>query len=773
MTNKTKIFSIDLLICIVIVLALLIPTLNRPWLTYDERIIYDSIYFPAIKSFGEIFEIFGNFGSNFNVFSSNAIYSSNYLTRSCPLSLMLNLLTSLFFGKNPVLYHSFNLILHLINVCLFYLILQFSFTKTINRFLLITLTLVWAVHPVILESVLLSTNFGATLSYCFFFGFLLDFLINKSKNTSLFREFLIPAIFLIPMFTNEYIITLPFVFFVISFCDTYKVNSLRKAIKASIKETKPYFVGLVIYLIFYSLSNNRIIHPFIGNQLAALTERVFWLAPQIFVHFLKLIFYPKILSVDQTLFVQLGKSLFASYSLFCILIFTLWLLVPLYLFIKSRKASNVFLLCWTFFFALLPFLHILAPSYLLASERYLYCPLALLIFGFFKLILDNKKAFAASSILLTLVLLLCLARSYYRTLDWRDNYSFIISTYHFTKDPLLKAVKLNMLFDIPKGHYEDILKLLEQAKQVNTELKNKYQDSLPLVIKSYGLDYDATLAKIISLQAIVKCLPLKEDYHIGIKLLKPYINNKPELLDPRIFEIYANWLINDQNISEAKHVLLKANSTYPHISSILMQLFDLTTKHENNKKKAEKYLKEALKYYPLDTSILGKAILFYQEPKNSLLVAKYSYLYGLLTQSKIAYKQSLSNYLDVGDIRDARKTVFKLLKISPDDPETLYLISNYYYKTNNNEKALSYLIKAYSIGLTKSASPKLVFNIGYTLAKLHLLLGNKEAAITLSKEIFNFTDNDNKSLIKLAKLYKSLDLKEDLNACLKKINLTL
>lgn len=773
MTNKTKILLIDLLICIIIVLALLIPTLNRPWLTYDERIIYDSIYFPAIKSFGEIFEIFGNFGSNFNVFSSNAIYSSNYLTRSCPLSLMLNLLTSLFFGRNPVLYHSFNLILHLINVCLFYLILQFSFTKTINRFLLITLTLVWAVHPVILESVLLSTNFGATLSYCFFFGFLLDFLINKSKNTSLIRELLIPVIFLIPMFTNEYIITLPFVFFVISFCDTYKVNSLRKAIKASIKETKPYFVGLVIYLIFYSLSNNRIIHPFIGNQLVALTERVFWLAPQIFVHFLKLIFYPKILSVDQTLFVQLGKSLFAPYSLFCILIFTLWLLVPLYLFIKSRKASSIFLLCWTFFFALLPFLHILAPSYLLASERYLYCSLALLIFGFFKLILDNKKAFATSSILLTLVLLLCLARSYYRTLDWRDNYSFIISTYHSTKDPLLKAIKLNMLFDIPKGHYEDILKLLEQAKQINTELKNKYRDSLPLVIKSYGLDYESMLAKTISLQAIVKCLSLKEDYHIGIKLLKPYINNKSELLDPRIFEIYANWLINDQNISEAKHILLKANSIYPHISSILMQLFDLTIKHDNNKKKAEKYLKEALKYYPLDTSILGKAILFYQEPKNSLLVAKYSYLYGLLTQSKIAYKQSLSNYLDVGDIRDAGKTVFKLLKISPDDPETLYLISNYYYKTNNNEKALSYLIKAYSIGLTKSASPKLVFNIGYTLAKLHLLLGNKEAAITISKEIFNFTDNDNRSLIKLAKLYKSLDLKEDLNACLKKINLTL
>ncbi len=204
-----------------------------------------------------------------------------------------------------------------------------------------------------------------------------------------------------------------------------------------------------------------------------------------------------------------------------------------------------------------------------------------------------------------------------------------------------------------------------------------------------------------------------------------------------------------------------------------MQLFNLSREYENDEKKAEKYLKEALKYYPQDTLILGKAIVFYQEQKNSLLVARYSYLYGLLTQSRVAYQQALSNYLDSGDLRDARKIVFKLLKIAPDDPEALYFISDYYYKTKDNKKALSCLTKAYSIGLHTRANPKLMFNIGYTLAKLYLLLENKEPAIILAKEIFNFTDNDNKSLIKLAKLYKSLDLKEDLNACLKKINLTL
>ena len=201
--------NINLLICLVIVLALFIPTLNRPWLTYDERIIYDSLYFPTPQSFGEIFEIFGNIGLNFNIISSNSIYSSNYISRGCPLSLILNLFTGLLFGKSPVLYHCFNLTLHLINICLFYSILRFCFSahkqtnSFVNRCLLMISTLIWAVHPVMIESVLLSTNFGATFSYCFFFSFLLDFLINKAKNTSVIRECLIPIIFLIPMLTNE------------------------------------------------------------------------------------------------------------------------------------------------------------------------------------------------------------------------------------------------------------------------------------------------------------------------------------------------------------------------------------------------------------------------------------------------------------------------------------------------------------------------------------------------------------------------------------------
>lgn len=786
--NPTNIY---LLICLIIVCALFAPTLNRPWLTYDERIIYDSIYFIIPSSFSEIFELIEKFSGQFNIISSNSYYSSNYLIRTCPLSLVLNLFAGFFLGKNAFLFHSLNLILHLFNTCLFFFILKYllqtsnSLNKKWSNFLLTLSTITWAIHPIMVESVLLSTNFGATLSYSFFFSFLLDFLVNREKNNSLIRGFLIPVIFLIPMLANEYIVALPFILFIISLYESFKNHPFKKAFNNSLSETKSYFFGLILYLIFYSVfSSYRVISPINENQLVVFIERIFWLAPQIFIHFLKLVFYPAILSTDQTSFVHLGKTLFSPYAILCIVIFASWLFIPLYVFLTKKKISKIFLLSWTFFFSLLPFLHILTQSYLLAAERYLYIPLALLIFGIFKILLDkieNKKIFISSLLILTIISLACFTRSYFRTLDWKDNYSFITSTYNSTTSPLLKAIKLNLLSEtidiidpkqisLLKDYYDEILKLLNKSTKENLALKAKFQDSLPAVIKAYGLDYESALAKTASIEATLRCFQLKEDHRIGIELLQPYIN-KPELLDPRIFQIYSSWLIQDKEIAKAKNTLLKANSTYPYVSPILTLLFDITKQYENNRKDAEKYLKEALKFYPFDTSILVRAVTFYEEQGNYFLVGRYSYLYGLLTHSKVAYDKALLNYSEVGAIRDGRITVNKLLKLAPNDPESLYYISDFYYKSNNKKQALTYLLKAYSIGLQKSSSPELLFNIGYTLSKLLLDLGNKEQAIALAKEIFTFAENDNKSLTRLARLYKSLDLQENFNVCLKKIKL--
>ena len=772
--NKLSVI-IDLVFCLTVVFLLFLPTINRPWLYYDEGTIFKGSYYPLLTSFSEIFEFIKEFGFSHTLISSNTIYSSNYVSRSCPLDQIFGMLIDFFLKRNALAYHIFNLILHLTNTCLVYFILR---TCLKNRVMIILLTLIWSIHPVNMEAVLLSTNWGAVFCYLFFFAFVLDFIKNKGENKSLVRKILIPLTFFTLLLKNEQIISLPLVLFVISFHNLYKENSFLKSIKSGFSETKLYFTGLILYLTFFFFFSNYHSTQHLGsNSFLILLERIFWLSPQIFLHFVKLIFYPKFLSIDQSLFVQLGKTIFDPYPIFCTIFLACWLLIPLFLYLTKRRFSNLFLLSWGFFMTLLPFLHILMPSYTLANERYLYAPLLILVYGVAKILSNGGGARTAPTILLSIVFVLCFIRSYYRTLDWKDNISFIKSTYEVSKDPLFKAIKLGMQGKVieylepdkkeeAKNYFRKTLSLLQKARKKTKLLKSKYQKDLPLIVKSYGLDYDSLLAKIAYLEVSSRCLELNEHYSTGLKILKPYMK-RAIYLDANTFELYTHLLILGNQYNEAKKILLKANTLHPHISFILMTLYDFYTKFENDFATGEKYLQEALKYYPYNINILAKAFAFYQGYKDQSVTAKYAYRYGLRIQSDIAYAQALAIYLDSNKLNEAKKIVPNLLNITRNNPDILYIVSRYYYKIKDYQKALNILQKAYLLSIKSPEKINLASDIGITITKVYLQSGEKEKAAFVSKNILSLARNG-ESFTKLASLYKTLGLVEELNYCLKK-----
>ena len=505
------------------------------------------------------------------------------------------------------------------------------------------------------------------------------------------RKIFIPFLFLIPMFSTECIIVLPFVFFIVSFQQLFQAEDLQVSLKKSFEYTIPYFAGMLFYLIYFIfLSHTTTSHPLYSNELIILLERIFWLSPQIFFHSLKLIFYPKILSIDQSLFVHIGENLFDPYAIFCFIFLILWLLVPLYFFVFKKKAADLFFLSWTFFFTLLPFLHILMPSYTLSAERYLYCPLAFLVFSSAKILSKNFRFTKGIFLILSLLVIFCFIRSYNRTLDWKDNYSFINSTYKTAKDPLFKGIGLGMLAKAitilepektveAKKYFIESLKFLQKAKVKNKKLKLKFQKSLPAILKSYGLDYDSIIIKISYLETSSRCLELNESPAIGLKILTPLIK-KTNKIDPNFFELYTYLLVLEKRYSEAKDLLLKANLLYPHNQSILSRLFDLTLQHENNTVEAEKYLSDALNYYLYDISLLTKAHDFYQSQRDLAKTAQYAYLYGLRTHSKLAYQQALYFYLYMNNLNKAKNIVSKLLTMDKNDPQSTYLINMYLQK---------------------------------------------------------------------------------------------
>lgn len=672
--DKTIIY---LFASLVIVCILFFPTLKRGWLIYDERIIYDNIYFTTPLYFSELFEIVKKFGLNFNVISSNPIYSTNFLVRTSPMGQILGMVIGYITKKEPFLWHALTLVLHLMNTCLVFYILKVALNNKQNtntNYIISVLTLLFATHPVIVEPVLLATNFGATFSYIFFFAFLLDFLLNRNKN-KLLRMIFIPFAFLIPMLTNEYIVTLPFVFFTLSMFLNSKNYPLKDSLVRSFKETIPYFIGLLIYTVYFLFfTDYSLTTVYNYNKLIVLFERVFWLAPQIFFHNIKLMFFPKILTIDQSLFVKLGGKLLDPYSIFCIFFFMFWLLVPLFLFLKKRLQC-LFLISWGVFFAMLPFLHILVPSYALSAERYLYCPLGVFITGLAFLIKEIKLSLKPVIVLLTIVLIVFFLRAGVYAKSWSNNYTFIETAYDASQDSLFKAQKLLQLGDAikvyeknedkAKPYFFKSVDLLEKAKEETTKKLNELCVS-PMIVKAYGLDYESRLLQIAFLEAKLRCGEFYEPAKIGINILKPYID-KAYANNPDFIQFLVNLLIIDKQYEKAESILQKAYTIYPNLPIILLSLFEYNMKFKKDEIKAERYLLEGLKYSPYDISLLYYAFLFYSNSNDLHKRVKYAYLYGLRTQSKLAYEEALINSQDLNDVELALKIKKKLLKIEPGD----------------------------------------------------------------------------------------------------------
>src|SRR3989338_1769468 len=75
----TSLYSMFLLGTLLIVFFVYLFSLFRPWLPFDERLIYQETLFPIPTSFSEMYEIIRTFVINSHVESMN-IFFSNYVT---------------------------------------------------------------------------------------------------------------------------------------------------------------------------------------------------------------------------------------------------------------------------------------------------------------------------------------------------------------------------------------------------------------------------------------------------------------------------------------------------------------------------------------------------------------------------------------------------------------------------------------------------------------------------------------------------------------------
>jgi hypothetical protein len=249
------------------------------------------------------------------------------------------------------------------------------------------------------------------------------------------------------MFFTEYAYTLPFILLFIIFSFTLKSSPpINKAIVISLKKSLPYFIGLLFYILLSLINQDSAFNHLNTTSLYAFLERSFWLSPQIFMHFLKLFFFPKTLSTYQSNLIHLSDGLSSPYSIFCTSIYLIFLTLPVVLFILLKKSKSKFLcpLVYCFYFSLFPFLHILMPSYCLIADRYCYFPLFFLLLFVYELLMSfsHEKALKPAIFFFLGILTVLALRTYIRINDWNNPYIFFQSAINTDKNPLYKAYKL-------------------------------------------------------------------------------------------------------------------------------------------------------------------------------------------------------------------------------------------------------------------------------------------------------------------------------------------
>jgi len=536
------------------------------------------------------------------------------------------------------------------------------------------LSLIWALHPVNVESVLFTANWAAILNYTFCIFVLYYFISFNLRNNSIINSLVIFTLFLIPVFMTEYSCTIPLILFLYTYAYLQRTNneqSIIKSISLSIKKCIPLFIPLIFFIIhfFSSLASENLISASNNSTIIGL-ERIFWLSPQIFFHLIKLILFPVNLSIDQTAMVELSKSLFEPYSTFCTLFMYSILLISILslVFIKKSGSYFLFILFFPFMVSISPFLHIASPTYCLASERYLYLPTLIFILGFSHLIFfllskkTSKKTSYSVIFFLSVVLVLFSLKTLSRTFDWKDSESLFASSLKSTKSALFKGLRTAMLgslysnTDMNKGtlYIKNAVAILEKSIEQLEETKKHNEGKTPGVIKAYGLDEKTIQAKTAYLLVSTR-LGLDLDLKDAYEILKPYMQDKL-IIDTQILDLYIGILFANNKLDEAEDLLNSAikKKTNPTILIILSEIYK---QKYNDLTRAKELLKKSFKLFPYDPQTLDSLRKFYLYANKPAEFATFSYLHGIRMHSKESLENAYNVFIRLNNAEMANKAL--------------------------------------------------------------------------------------------------------------------
>lgn len=378
---------------LIITFIAFLPCLKNGFVNWDDD-FYVTLN-PLIKDL--------SFKGVFNIFTTahRGLYK--------PLVLLSFAVEYYFFNLNPAIYHSTNLILHLIN-CL----LVFGFFYFLGERLEIAFiaALLFGIHPLHVESVAWVTE-RKDLLYSFFLLTAAIFYLYYLKGRIKKFYWCSLTLFTLSFLAKPMGITFPLV--MMAFDYYLGVKNDRK----SILEKMPFFIIAFLFLIISLLTTNKFIH----HQSSFNAFDSIFIASYGFVFYLSKLFIPLNLSCLYPYPVKINNVLPWVFLISPFLVISLAMIVV----VSCKYTKKILLAAVLFFCPLLPVIQLVPSGPAIAADRYSYISsiglfylIGLAIVWFYGRIILKKAGKMSFSAFIVFIFAVLIFLTYNRCKVWKD-----------------------------------------------------------------------------------------------------------------------------------------------------------------------------------------------------------------------------------------------------------------------------------------------------------------------------------------------------------------
>lgn len=589
------------------------------------------------------------------------------------------------FGKQASGYHLHNLLLHLINVLLVFLIIR---KIAQHDFLAFFVALAFSLHPFANESVMWVTE-RKNLLFVLFYLASMWFYVRSLETDK--RKYLIFAfvVFVLSCLSKATAITLP----VILLALLYLYNRLdRKNIAL--------LIPFALVALFFAFMAQKAQQPFLQNteQMLSFYQALMFSSWAFWMYVAK-----AIVPINMAAFHPMFLDAVAPYYLIGLLVF----LSLAFFLVRAYKRQNKLAAFAIAFFLVnivmyLPIFGAYASSYYMA-ERYTYLSyigLFLLLFSFIRQIMERKKI---AIVVISSWFVFLAVQSYTYGKTWANSISLwenVLKYYPNSQVALLNYG--NALREA--GKYADATKVYEKIDKSSSlylkMLENRayayyMQKNYQRAIDDYQelLRYDSSRNDIKTY--IVNLLLENEQMEIAKETALQILKQQPN--QSEVWNSLGNYYFHRMQVDSAVAAYTQAINIKPS-AMYYYNRANIYSQNNNLSFAIEDYNK-ALSFDSLQADYyLNRAITYYKAKDHLKALADFNRAIALNPTNKNYYINRATLYVSLNEINLAIADLSKALEIDPNDAEVLIRRSYLYFQTKQKSLSCNDAKRALALG---------------------------------------------------------------------------